>query len=197
MDQVLVENVESTAQLVGHLIKLGHRRIGLVAGVPGISTTEERIEGWRRAHIIAGLPQDEALVVYGYSRMDPARVAAEELMSLPNPPTGIAAANNTMTIGVLRGLEAHGFRVPDDIALVAFDDFEWADLFEPRLTVIAQPTADIAKQAMRLLLSRIADPSEQPRMVRIKPKFVHRHSCGCVDLPASSPQLRPRQSVQV
>jgi LacI family transcriptional regulator len=69
--------------------------------------------------------------------------------------------------------------VPRDIALAAFDDFEWSDLFHPRLTVIAQPTNKIGAEAVRLLLARIDDPNRPPHCVRLEPRFVHRESCGC------------------
>jgi LacI family transcriptional regulator len=87
--------------------------------------------------------------------------------------------NNQLTVGALRGLKAAGLRVPDDMAVVAFDDFVWADLFQPGLTVIAQPIEAIGRQVMDLALSRIDDPSLPPRQIRIHPTFVHRNSCGC------------------
>ena len=68
-----------------------------------------------------------------------------------------------------------------DLAIVSFDDFEWADLFHPRLTVIAQPTAEMGRQAVQMTLSRLADPKAPPRRVSLKPIFVHRESCGCTD----------------
>jgi LacI family transcriptional regulator len=70
-------------------------------------------------------------------------------------------------------------RVPDDIALAAFDDFEWADLFHPRLTVIRQPTSELGERAVELLLSRLEEPEAPPRTVRLNAAFVHRDSCGC------------------
>ena len=84
-----------------------------------------------------------------------------------------------MTIGLLRAIAERGLTVPDDIALVAFDDFEWADLFAPRLTVIRQPTTELGSRAVELLLSRLEDPSRPPRQERLEAMFVHRNSCGC------------------
>ena len=121
---------------------------------------------------------------------------------LPDPPTAVVSGNNFMTIGLLRaiaerGLERpgrhraggvrrfdgdwreRGLTVPDDIALVAFDDFEWADLFAPRLTVIRQPTTELGARAVELLLSRLEDPDRPPRTERLEATFVHRDSCGC------------------
>ena len=84
-----------------------------------------------------------------------------------------------MTIGAMRALREAALRVPDDIALVAFDDFAWADLFQPRLTTIAQATAEIGEQAVAMLLSRVANPDLFPRRIQLEPRFVHRESCGC------------------
>ena len=80
---------------------------------------------------------------------------------------------------VMEALKERGLRVPDDIALVGFDDFEWAEFFSPRLTVIAQPLGELGAQAVELLLTRLEDPTLEPREVRLPATFVHRDSCGC------------------
>jgi len=179
IDQVGTENEEPSAQLVEHLLGLGHRRIGLVAGLKGLSTTEERIRGYRTALQRSGLPVDESLIAFGASQHEPARAAVHRLLDLKDSPTALVAGNNAMTIGVLHALRERGLSVPGDIALVAFDDFEWSDLFQPRLTVIAQPTSAIGAQAVQLLLSRLDEPNRPPQSVRLQPTFIHRESCGC------------------
>lgn len=179
VDQVGTDNEEPAAEIVGHLIELGHRRIGLVAGLGGISTTEERIAGYRTALERHGIPVDEGLITSGASLHEPARAAVHRLLDLPHPPTALLAGNNAMTIGVLHALSERNLNVPRDIALVAFDDFEWSDLFHPRLTVIAQPTNAIGAEAVRLLLSRLKDPERPARSLRMPASFVHRDSCGC------------------
>lgn len=187
-DQVCAENAEPTARLVTHLAGLGHRRIGLVAGLPGLSTTRERIAGYRHGLAAAGLPHDERLLVHGDSESAAAEQATAALLSLAAPPTALVTANNTMTIGALRALRERGLSVPGDLALCCFDDFAWADLFSPRLTAIAQPSKDIGAQAVRLLLDRLAAPDRPARILRLPCTFVHRSSCGCPDRPALSDQ---------
>jgi LacI family transcriptional regulator len=176
LDQVGAENEAPTAELVAHLAGLGHTRIGMVAGVAGLSTTVERVAGYRRGMADAGLAP---LVVEGGSQRDLARAAAHELLALEDPPTALVSGNNFMTIGILRALAERSRRVPQDVALVGFDDFEWADLLSPRLTVIAQPVAEIGARAVELLLSRLEDPSLATRRVRLAASFRHRESCGC------------------
>ncbi|MFE1033566.1 LacI family DNA-binding transcriptional regulator [Streptomyces sp. NPDC058807] len=179
-DQISVENVESTARLVDHLAETGHTRIAMISGRPGLATTEERIQGYRLGLTRRGLTEREEYLVSGGSQAAPAQQAITGLLGLSEPPTAVVVGNNQMTIGAMRGLREAGVKVPDDIALVAFDDFEWSDLFQPRLTAIAQPTSLIGEQAFELALSRIADPGIAPRRVLVQPAFQHRESCGCV-----------------
>lgn len=178
-DQVCAENIESTASLVDHLARSGHRRIGFVAGLAGLSTTSERLAGYREGMRRNGLDADPDLCRDGASASEAARRAATELLSLPQPATAIVAANNAMTIGTMQALRDLGLDVPGDVALVAFDDFVWADLFAPRLTVIAQPSREIGAEAVRLLLSRLDNPNRDPVERRLEARFVHRDSCGC------------------
>lgn len=179
LDQVACESEEPTAGLVEHLAGRGHRRIGMVVGLAGLSTTEERLRGYRLGLARSGLPHDPALVADGGSHRDRARAAAHALLDLPAPPTALVSGNNFMTIGVLRALAERGLRVPEDVALVGFDDFDWADLLAPRLTVVAQPTGELGRRAVELLLARLDDPRRPARTVRLPATFVHRDSCGC------------------
>jgi len=191
-DQVCAESTEPAARLVTHLAELGHRRIALVAGLPGFSTTRERIAGYRRGLAVSGLPHDERLVVHGNSESAGAERATAALLSLAVPPTALVTANNAMTIGALRALREHGLSVPGDIALCCFDDFAWADLFSPRLTAVAQPSKEIGAQAVRVLLERLAAPDRPARTLRLPCAFVHRTSCGCPEgAVGSEPAVQP------
>ena len=179
VDQIGVENVESTAQLVDHLTEVGHPRLAMISGRPGLTTTEERINGYRLGLERNGLHVREEYIVSGDSQAGGAQKAIGELLGRNEPPTALVVGNNRMTIGTMRGLREAGLRIPQDMALVAFDDFEWSDLFHPRLTAIAQPTLMLGEQAFELSMSRIANPGLAPRRVLIQPTFQHRESCGC------------------
>ncbi|MFE9139868.1 LacI family DNA-binding transcriptional regulator [Streptomyces tubercidicus] len=187
-DQVCAENTGPARQLVEHLADLGHTRIGLVAGLPGLSTTAERVEGYREGLRARGLPFAPALLAGGNSEAAGAQAATRQLLATDKPPTAIVTANNAMTIGALRALRELGREVPRDTALACFDDFSWAELFTPRLTAIAQPSKDIGAAAVRLLLERLAEPDRPPRTLRLPCTFVHRTSCGC---PEPAPATRP------
>ena len=178
-DQVLTENRKPMQDLVAHLVGHGHTRIGFVSGLDGLSTTRERIEGYQAGLAAAGLPFDGGLLAGGASDILPAHDAVLALLAAPNPPTAIITANNKMTIGAVKALRESGRRVPDDVALAGFDDFEWADSFEPRLTLIAQPCEQLGTRAVNLLLKRIRAPARKPQTVRLAPVLKIRNSCGC------------------
>ena len=179
LDYVGVENRQSLRELTLHLIAHGHSRVGLISGADGLSTTDERIEGYREALTHAGLTFDPALVWCGNSTIESARVATSRLLKTDRPPTAIVTANNLMTIGTMQALRDARIDVPRDMALVGFDDFDWADYFQPRLTVMEQPLERLGARAVELLMKRIAEPDRAPQAMQLPPIFRIRNSCGC------------------
>jgi len=177
-DQVGITNAQSMGQLVEHLVSCGHRRIALVAGQPDFATTQERVMGFRAALARFHLVQDDHLIFPGNATVEAARDAALKLFALKDRPTAIATGNNLATIGVMQAIRAAGLRVPMDVAIAGFDDFEWADCFEPRLTVLAQPCAEIGRNAAMLLSNRIKNIDSERTTVRLEPKLIVRDSCG-------------------
>ena len=178
-DQVGVENAQATQGLIEHLIGHGHRRIGFIAGRTGFSTTDERVAGYCAALHAAGLAFDPQLLVNGGSNTEPARQATVQLLGLASPPTAIMAGNNLMTLGAMHALRDAQLDVPRQMALVGFDDFDWADFFVPRLSLIAQPVKALGARAVDLLLQRMASPEAAPQSVRLAPTLQLRNSCGC------------------
>lgn len=169
-DQVGPENVQATSTLVRHLAELGHRRIGMVSGTPGLATTDERVLGYRLGLGRAGLAWDEALV----------RTSLEPLLGQV---TGLVVSDHHVLVDVLRTARAHGVRIGADLALVTYDEVEWAELVDPPLTTMAQPVEEIGRTAVRLLLARITEPERPPETIRLAPTLRHRRSCGCHDRP--------------
>ncbi|MGB9605057.1 MAG: substrate-binding domain-containing protein, partial [Bryobacteraceae bacterium] len=100
-----------------------------------------------------------------------ARRHTHELLSLPEPPTAIFAANFLMMTGVLAALRERGLRVPDQVEVMSSDDSEWLDVFEPRISVVLQPSYEMGETAARLLLERIENPEAPPRRVLLKPSL--------------------------
>lgn len=178
-DQIATENEGSTATLIEHLIDLGHDRIGMISGLVGLSSTEERITGFRRAHNASGREVDPKLIADGRSTTNGGRAAALKLMRNSRPPTALFSANNAMTIGVLLALRELGCQIPKDVALVVFDDFAWSEAVTPALTAVAQPFHAVGAGAVQLLNRRLADPMAPRKVVRLPPEIMHRESCGC------------------
>jgi LacI family transcriptional regulator len=179
MDQVGVENRASVGRLVAHLVEHGHRRIGMLSNQAGLATTFERIEGFKAGLATHGIDWDPSLLEIGSSDRATNRLAALRLLDLPQRPTAMVTGNNFATICMMHAFRERALRVPDDVALACFDDFEWADAFEPQLTVIAQPCRQIGETAADLLAARIADRNTPPRSIQLQPTLVVRHSCGC------------------
>jgi len=183
-DRVGIQNRYAMGLIVAHLVEHGHKRIGCVSGHPGFATTIERVEGFRSAMVEHGLTADKDLITSGSANVEQAFHATAALLTRSPRPTALAVGNNLSMIGAMRAIRAAGLRVPGDIALIGFDDFEWADCFEPRLTVIAQPVQEIGRKAADLLARRIAAGEEErkgmkPQTIRLKPTLIVRNSCGC------------------
>jgi LacI family transcriptional regulator len=176
---VVLDNIDAGRTATRHLLSLGHRRIGVVSGRAGISTTVERLEGYRLALDAAGIAYDPALVVDGRSGLEEARQATARLLALPDRPTAIVVGNNLMTLGTVAAIEACGLCIPRDVGVVGFDDALWADILHPRLTTIAQPTYELGRAAADLLLRRIDAPEGQvPLRTAMTGRLIVRESCG-------------------
>jgi LacI family transcriptional regulator len=177
-DQVCAENFESTRRLTAHLLDHGYRELVVVKGTPGVGSTDERFAGFAAALRDRGMSPDRARSVTGYGDADTTTIALRWLFDSGPRPEAVVTLNSAMTIGAMRALRLLGLRVPEDVALVSFDDFEWADLFHPRLTAIAQDVRAIGRRAVDLLFSRIADPELPARDVSIPTTLNIRDSCG-------------------
>jgi DNA-binding LacI/PurR family transcriptional regulator len=178
VDTVLVDNVRGAMEATAHLIGLGHRRIGYLEGKQGVSTTRERLEGYRSALARHGIEPEPALVLSGDSRPDSARRLATELLRSPERPTALLVGNGMMTIGALEAVHAQGLRIPEDIAVVGYDDMPWARALTPTLTVVRQPGYELGSRAMELLRQRIREPERSITTVMLHPELVVRGSCG-------------------
>ncbi|RZQ65207.1 LacI family DNA-binding transcriptional regulator [Amycolatopsis suaedae] len=180
VDQVGAENIQSTSALTEHLAAAGHRRIGFISGAPGLSTSDERTLGYRLGLGRAGIPWNPRLVACGHSARREGAEALSALLSLPEPPTALVVANDSMMVGVLHEARARGIRIGHDLPVVVYDDVEWADLVDPPLTTMAQPIEEIGTHAVRMLLARIREPERAPEQLRLPPTLRHRESCGCI-----------------
>lgn len=168
-DSVTANNRLGTRLAVEHLVGRGHRRIAIISGPLCLTTGRDRVTGWREALKRASLPARREYVREADWTAESARRHTLELLDLPEPPTAIFAANFLMMTGALAGLRERGLRVPDQIELMSSDDSEWLDVFEPRISVVLQPSREMGEAAARLLIERIEKPKQPPRRVVLKP----------------------------
>jgi LacI family transcriptional regulator len=178
-DVVVGDSADGARRLVEHLISLGHRRIGFITESDEVSTARDRHEGYAAALEAAGLQPDPSLIVR--STVDPQGgfEGMRRLLDLEDPPTAVFTVNNLVALGAIERVRANGLEVPDDIALVCFDDIEYASRLYPFLTVMAQPAETLGTLGTQLLLERIEGRApEQPRVVVLPAQFVVRQSCG-------------------
>jgi len=176
MDMVVGDNVSAACALVTHLIENGYRRIGAVLGSPDASTGAERYQGYVNALAKHGLPLQPELVCSGPPRSPNGYALTMALLQQAQPPDAIFTGNNLLTVGALRAIHELGLRIPDDIALAAFDEMDWMFLMKPALTVVMQPTYEMGRQAAGLLLERIADPDRPPQQIVLQPTIKVRES---------------------
>jgi LacI family transcriptional regulator len=177
-DQVGTDNVAAIRTLVDHLMSLRHRRVGIILGQPGFATTVERMDAFRAAMAANGIDVPDELVSGSNDNTADATASTHRLLELKEPPTAILASNNLTMIGAMRAVRERKLRVPADISILGIDDFEWADYFEPRLTLMAQPCDEIGRKAADLLIKRIANRLRPLETVRLTPVLRVRESCG-------------------
>jgi len=179
VDSVLGDSLAGARALVQHLIGLGHRRIALISGPALTSTAEDRVAGYCLALAEAGIPLDTRLIRRGEYRATSGAELTCQLLDEGLNPTAIFAGNNTIALGVIQALVKRQVRIPQDMALVSFDDLPNTSQLFPFLTVMAQPAYDLGVNAAQLLLSRLSsDGSLRPRHVVLPPRLIVRHSCG-------------------
>ena len=122
------------------------------------------------------IPVSDALIRIGTPRSPVGYAAMNELLALHDPPTAVFTGNNLLTAGALRALFDAGRRVPEDVAVAAFDDMEWAVFIQPALTMVAQPTYEIGRIAVELLQKRIADPRRPLEEIILQARVIARNA---------------------
>ncbi|HEY8588935.1 MAG TPA: LacI family DNA-binding transcriptional regulator [Naasia sp.] len=172
------DNFTGALQATQHLVELGHRRIGFLAGRPDLRSSIRRHDGYRRALADAGIPFDPALVGVGNYLQQTAREPASALLSLRNRPTAIFAANDVMAIGILEVAASLGLRVPDDLSVIGFDDVPEASRANPPLSTIRQPMQTLGAAAAKLLLALLNGDQPQETHLRLPTRLVRRATTG-------------------
>ncbi len=169
-------HADGAKQATEHLLELGHRRIGAIAGTPGWYATDERIIGFRAALAGAGILLDPDLVVYSDWRMPWGTEAARELLALPDAPTAIFGFNDNVAIGAMHAARERGLSVPDDLSIVGFDDTAQTEIVSPGLTSVRQPLAEMGRTGVSLLMRILEGQRVDAMRMELSTKLVIRGS---------------------
>jgi DNA-binding LacI/PurR family transcriptional regulator len=178
LPRVVTDDVEGGRLATEHLIALGHRRIAFVGDEPDpagrFTASIRRLEGYRQALTAAGLPCPPELTWLGPHDRDDAELAAQRLLDLPEPPTGVFVAADTQAIGLVDAVTALGLRVPADLSVIGFDDLDIAA--HAGLTTVRQPLHESGLCGARLLLAALAGRAKPPVRERLGLEVVERRT---------------------
>lgn len=179
VDSVRCDSIDGAYQLTKYLVSLGHRQIAVMSGSEGVSTADDRITGYRKAMVEAGIAIDEGYIFRGDFTLKSGYSMTKQAINLPLRPTALIAANNFITIGAMKALQEVEMEVPDDIALVGFDDLPPAIVTFPFFTVASQPSYEMGTLAMQLLLERLEGKNRDSFQEIILPtQLIVRRSSG-------------------
>ncbi len=177
VDVVVVNNRDGAYQAVDHLVKQGYKRIAYISGQKQIPSSKYREQGYRDALEDGGMVVDLELIKYGDSKHNSGVELCEELLNMKNPPDAIFTGNNLITLGALETIHKRKLKIPEDVAVVGFDDMYWSISLNPPLSAVRQPAYEIGRRACELLIQRISDPARSVIQMTLNTQLVIRESC--------------------
>lgn len=175
-DAVTLDDEDAAYEAVSHLLRVGGRRIALVAGPPRLSTAIARARGYERALADAGMETDPRLRYEGDFRVPSGYQAG--LALLKQRPDAAFVSNYLMAVGFMKAVRQYQMRCPQDIAIVTCDDHPWLESFSPELTTVNFPKYELGSEAARVLIERLAAPDAPVQTIHMKSALVIRASCG-------------------
>mgnify|MGYP001049921520 CR=1 FL=1 len=178
-DFIVLDNVKGAYIATEHLIKLGHKRIGFIYGNLTYSTGLDRLEGYKNALREYGIEQDPNLIKSGDFRRESGYLAFKEFLKMENPPNAVFASNDFMALGALEAASELGVKIPEDIALIGFDNINFASFKFVNLTTISQRIYEMGTKGIQLLIRKIENPENwTSQEIYLEPKLIIRNSCG-------------------
>jgi LacI family repressor for deo operon, udp, cdd, tsx, nupC, and nupG len=184
-----IDNHEAAHRIVAHLIGLGHRRIAHALGPSDNVEAGYRLDGYRGALTDAGIAVDETIIWQGAFTFEAGVRVAREFLAHPDPPTAVFASNDEMAMGFIRTVKDAGLGIPGDVSVVGFDDIEYARYFDPALTTMHQPRAELGRLAAESIVARMTGAAKSiPLRTRLKCSLVVRDSAA-----EPCPGARPRK----
>ena len=174
-----IDNFNAAKLAVEHLINFGHSRIGIITNAPlAFTAATDRLRGYRHALELAGLTFYPNLIRYGDFAPESGYQQMESLLEEKPPPSAVFVASDVVAIGAMGAIRERGLEIPEDIALIGFDDIAFAQYLDPPLSTVNLPAIDLACQALEILFQLIAHKPPKSKHVRLDTQLVIRHSCG-------------------
>lgn len=174
-----IDNREASRKATCHLIEHGYRSIAMIGGPPDLITAEDRRMGFLDAMRETGRAEPELRIELGHFSQLAGYEAALVLLQTADPPDAIFAANDAMAIGAIQAARDIGLRVPEDVAVVGFDEIEVNRTYQTDLTTIRQPTEEMGRAAVAHLATMITDQPTEPVQTWLEADLIIRGSCGC------------------
>lgn len=176
---VITDNMRAGMLAVDHLVSLGHKKIGIIAGKQEETTGFERLVGYRRALELSGIPVAETLIALGDFKEESGYRCMNRLLADNADMTAVFSASSKMTYGAMKALYDKGLKAPDDISMVGFDVHDSTGLIRPGITTILQDEAGIGRLCVELLDKRNMENGDMPnRRILLEPRLLIRDSCG-------------------
>jgi LacI family transcriptional regulator len=177
----MTNNIKGAYSATEHLIRHGYEKIAIITGPTSISTGKDRLIGYKRALEDYSIAESDELVKEGSFNVESGYNEMKELMEQDYKPDAVFISNNSMTFGAYKYLKESGHTVPDQVAVIGYDDFDWAEIVEPPITTVRQPAYDLGVHAAKLILARIIKKQVKREMMYMDPTLIIRRSCGCVE----------------
>lgn len=176
--KVMVDNVGAAYEATKHLIENGSKRIAFLAGPSNVTVSNLRQSGYEKAIQDSGLDLDESLVVHGNYNLQQAIELTNELFELKNPPDGLVVVSDRLAVGAIVALRKKNIRIPEDVAIVSFNDEPICTIVTPTLSSVSQPTFEMGKMAITLLINQIENPDslDKPEVKVFKTELKIRES---------------------
>ncbi|MEK3857298.1 LacI family DNA-binding transcriptional regulator [Cytobacillus sp. FSL H8-0458] len=178
VSRVTGDNYQTGFDATMHLLKHGHKKIGIIYAVPNVSTTLDRIKGYKDALKQYSLPFNESYLEVGYATVNGGASAVKYLLDRESDISALFVQNDLMTIGAISKIKELSLKIPEDIALIGFGDFASATIIDPPVTNIVLPPNTIGRTSFDVLLSKINNP-DYIKHIELPPSLIIRKSCGC------------------
>ena len=179
IDYIVIDNFSGGYTAMEHLYRLGHKRIGIIAGALNISTAAERTEGAKKLLADYGLKLDPDLLIECNFSKELAYHATKKFLSMEKPPTAIFAENDYMALGTREAILDVGLKIPENVALVGFDDIVTMGIKGVEITTVSQKKYEMGSLAVKILIDKIENPNlKMLNQIVLEPELIIRNSCG-------------------